>query len=354
MKIKYIINTLVLSGLLLGLSLWCALGPKSDFSESERRTLAVMPEVTWETVSTGKFASGFEAWAVDHFPARDTFRSIKAYFRLFAMGQKDNNGLYTKDGYLSKIEYPMNESMMDHAATLFTKIHDRHLTSGQKVWFAMIPDKNEHLSPLPLDYQLFEKKMAEKLPFATPISISPLLEPEDYYRTDTHWKQESITDVAQTLAEAMGTSISGKYETVTLETPFYGVYVGQSALSVKPDRLSYLTNSAIEGYKVSGAKAVYDLEKAQSRDPYEMFLSGNQPLITVKNPANTSGKRLIFFRDSFGSSIAPLLAEGYSEVVLVDIRYVASDFLGNFVNFENADVLFLYSTLLLNSSLGMR
>jgi len=130
--------------------------------------------------------------------------------------------------------------------------------------------------------------------------------------------------------------------------------VGQSALSVKPDRLSYLTNPVIEGYKVSGAKAVYDLEKAQSRDPYELFLSGNQPLVTVKNPANPSGKRLILFRDSFGSSIAPLLAEGYSEVVLVDIRYVASDFLGNLINFENADVLFLYSTLLLNSSLGMR
>ena len=85
-----------------------------------------------------------------------------------------------------------------------------------------------------------------------------------------------------------------------------------------------------------------------------MFLSGNQALVTVKNPVNTTGDRLIIFRDSFGSSIAPLLAEGYSEVILIDLRYVSSDMLGSFVDFAGADVLFMYSTLLLNSSLALK
>ena len=77
-------------------------------------------------------------------------------------------------------------------------------------------------------------------------------------------------------------------------------------------------------------------------------------MVNIRNPKNPDGKRLIIFRDSFGSSIAPLLAEGYSEIVLVDLRYINSEILGEYVDFENADVLFLYSTILLNNSLAMK
>ncbi len=353
MKIINIVTTLCTALVLLALSLFCLFGEKSDFSESERRLLAKKPEISWQTVFSGKFASDFEAYSVDHFPARSLFRSVKSYTRLFVLGQKENNDLYLKDGHLSKIEYPMNEPMLEHAATLFQKIREKHLTD-QSVYFAMIPDKNRLLGDLAMDYDLFSSRMQELLPGVTPIEIASLLEAGDYYRTDTHWRQESIVDVAEKLANEMGTSLSGQHEVKTLDTPFYGVYTGQAALKTEPDTIRYLTSPTIDGYQVSGAGAVYDESKAKGKDAYEFFLSGNQPLVRIKNPANPDSKRLILFRDSFGSAIAPLLAEGYSEVVLVDLRYLASDFVGNFVNFENADVLFLYSTLLLNSSLGMK
>jgi len=38
-------------------------------------------------------------------------------------------------------------------------------------------------------------------------------------------------------------------------------------------------------------------------------------------------------------------------VTLVDIRYIQVGVLGRYVDFENADVLFLYSTLVLNKRL---
>jgi hypothetical protein len=121
-------------------------------------------------------------------------------------------------------------------------------------------------------------------------------------------------------------------------------------MNVEPDTLSYLTNDTIKGYKVQGASAVYDMTKAESRDPYEMFLSGNQALVTVKNPACTTGDRLIIFRDSFGSSLAPLLAGSYSKIILADIRYVSSSALGRFIEFpEKCDVLFMYNTGTLNT-----
>ena len=56
------------------------------------------------------------------------------------------------------------------------------------------------------------------------------------------------------------------------------------------------------------------------------------------------------FRDSFGSAMAPLLAADYGKITLIDIRYIQADLLEKYVDFAGADVLFLYSTLVLNNS----
>ena len=69
-----------------------------------------------------------------------------------------------------------------------------------------------------------------------------------------------------------------------------------------------------------------------------------------ENPDCESDKELVIFRDSFGSSIAPLLSEGYAKITLVDIRYLRADLLDRFIEFKNQYVLFLYSTSVLNHS----
>ena len=83
---------------------------------------------------------------------------------------------------------------------------------------------------------------------------------------------------------------------------------------------------------------------------YEVFLSGSRSLLTIENPNASTDRELIIFRDSFGSSIAPLLVKDYAKVTLVDIRYIQIDVLDRFLTFEGQDVLFLYSTLVLNNS----
>jgi len=85
-----------------------------------------------------------------------------------------------------------------------------------------------------------------------------------------------------------------------------------------------------------------------------MFTGGSDALITIENQNATTDKHLIMFRDSFGSSIAPLFVDGYAKITLVDIRYISPDMLGRFIDFKNADVLFLYSTLVLNNSMSFK
>ena len=101
--------------------------------------------------------------------------------------------------------------------------------------------------------------------------------------------------------------------------------------------------------------AVYDKDKLTGYDPYDFFLSGPSALLRIENPKAAEKKNLIVFRDSYGSSLIPLLIDSYSSIVVVDLRYIAQKKLGELIDFEsdemaNADVLFLYGTILLNDS----
>lgn len=353
------ITTYVMIIFFLGLSLLCWLKKTDDFSDSERRELARFPEVSAEAIRSGEFTTEFESYTLDQFPFRDRFRTLKAVSTFYVFGQKDNNDVYIADGYASKLEYPMKEEGMDRAAGRFTYVYDKYMADTDvKVYFSIIPDKNYFLAEengyLSMDYELFYQKMQEKTAFAQYIDITQMLETGDYYRTDTHWRQEKLVPIAQEIGARMGVELAGEYEVKTLVNPFYGVYYGQSALPLAAEELQYLTSDVLENcvvYDFESGKniSVYDMEKAYGKDPYEMFLSGSLSLLTVENPAATTDKELILFRDSFGSSIAPLFAEGYAKITLVDIRYIHPDMLGRYVEFKGQDVLFLYSTLVLNN-----
>lgn len=341
----------------------CAFLPKNDFSESERRVLQDFPELSADSLLSGDFAGGFEEYATDTFPFRDAFRRVKAYSSKYIFNKSDNNGLFSQNGHLSKVEYPQSTPMLDHAAERFEFIYDSYLKdTNTNVYLSIVPDKNYFLDTLKLDYDKLTSYMQSKMPYAQYIDIFPTLAINDYYTTDSHWRQEYIGDTAKAIAAAMQSKISFNYTENVLEVPFYGVYVGQSAMNISPDTIKYLSNETIAScivtsYDTGSPKpaAMYDMDKANGRDPYEMFLSGNCSLLTIENPNAEKRRELVVFRDSFAGALVPLLCEGYSKITLVDIRYIQSAMLGSFVDFENADdVLFLYSTTLLNNSLAMK
>ena len=71
---------------------------------------------------------------------------------------------------------------------------EKHNKSNNNIYFTMVPDKNYFVNEgnLKLDYNKMENMLKEKLTFAEYIKISDMLELSDYYKTDTHWKQENI------------------------------------------------------------------------------------------------------------------------------------------------------------------
>ena len=355
-----LLTVCLLGAFLLTFSLWAYLKPDDAFSQSERRKLTPKPSCTVESIYSGRYMSDFETYAPDQFPLREQFRTLRSLTSLYLLRQRDTNGVYLAEGYVSRLEYPMQEDSIAHAARRFDYLYDTYLSGTNcRLYLSVIPDKNAFLASShgypALDYGAFTQSLREKAPYLTYLPIGDLLSLEDYYRTDAHWRQEKILDVAARLAGGMGVELTGSYTRKTLEKPFYGVYYGQAALPIAPEEMNYLTGGAIDtaavyNYETDTEGGIYDAEKAAGRDPYEMFLSGSVSLLRIENPQNTSGRRLVIFRDSFGSSIAPLLVEGYSSVTLVDIRYLASSRLGGFVDFTGCDVLFLYSAGVLNNS----
>jgi len=363
-KVKRIYLICLLSALFFGLSLFAIFKAPNDYSLSERRKLEQMPRISLQTLLNGRFMQDFEDYTLDQFPLRDSFRSLKANIAMHLMGQKDSNGLYIHNGSVAKMEYPLNEDSIEYAGKVFTGVYDKLLAGkADKVMFAIVPDKNCYLAEdagvLHMDYDEFFEKMRSATSFAEHIELRDFLSIDDYYLTDTHWRQESIVDAAQAIAEALGTGIPDKYEKVRLDEPFKGVYFSQLGLSLDTEELYYLTNDIISEFQVfdfesNKAIPVYNEALAAGADPYEMFLTGPLSLVTIENPNINTQKELIIFRDSFGSAIAPLLAQGYSKVTLIDIRYIQPMMLKSFVNFEGADVLFLYSSMVLNNSTTLK
>ena len=306
--------------------------------------------------------SEFTDYSLDQFPLRDSFRQLKALFHYNALQQGDNNGIYVSDGYAAKLEYPLNEGSVSNAMERFQTIYESYLSDSEKIIMAVVPDKGYYLAEkngyLAMDYEAMISDLQEALPWATYVDLTDTLTQEDYYSTDTHWRQEALPDTAQKLCEAMGVTAFRPEEltAVPLERPFYGVYYGQAALPMAPDTLTYLTNPILDGctvynYETGKTTGIYDMDQLAGDDPYEVFLSGAAALLTIENPACTDGRELVVFRDSFGSSIVPLLAGAYSKITLVDIRYVDSNYLPNLVDLSTADdVLFLYSAMVLNQS----
>ena len=352
------------------LALWLAVtvgawfSPAKAASEAERRPLAQMPALTWESLLSADFMQDFESCTLDQFPLRDSFRTLKALFHNYGLLQKDNNGIYIADGFAAKLDHTLNESAVAGATDRFDRVYDAYLqNSGCKIYVSVVPDKGYYLAQSngypALDYGALFEQVGQAMPWAEYIDITGSLSAQDYYFTDTHWRQERLFPVARKLAQAMGVALPDPeaFTVTALERPFFGVYYGQAALPMPSETMYILESDVLEGCTVTGfdtmgrptTRPVYDPADLESADLYDIYLSGVEGFLTIENPAAETDRELVIFRDSFGSSLAPLLVQSYAKITLVDIRYMHMDMLQRLMTFDDQDVLFLYSTLVLNN-----
>jgi hypothetical protein len=351
---------IVVFAMLLAGGVVTAVAPDQKVSVSERRKLAAFPAFTWERLWDGSFFGDMEGYLTDQFVPRESWREAKALTDRYVFQRMDNHDIYVAQGHAASMEYPLDEESVEGFARKMDRIRALYFPDS-KVYYALIPDKNYYLAPesghLLLDYDKMETLLAERLEDMTYIRLFDVLSLNQYYTTDSHWRQETLENVTAALAEAMGLAGNPfpKGYTVGTVYPFRGVYAGQAALPMASETLRYLITDETKTARVyhgeTGEQApVYDLSKADSLDPYELFLSGGSPFVRMDNPLNSSGRELVIFRDSYASALAPVLLGGYSRITLIDIRYMTPAFIPSLMELKGQDVLILYSTTLVNQS----
>lgn len=280
---------------------------------------------------------------------------------LFAKGEpQEGDKVYTAGGHWAE---DLGEADLESAARFAEKLKTLKtdlLTDGNRAFYAIVPDKGFYLpGETATDYQTLFAAADEGLAGSgiEKIDLTGALSLEDYYFTDSHWRQERLDGVVDALGAALGFSADLSAFDPMERQGFIGAYGKYGA--DQPETLTWLVSeatvaAAADNYQYPDATAVYDLERLDSDVPYDVFLSGATPLVTVTSPLADTDRALVIFRDSYASSLAPLLLEHYRTITLVDIRYMASGLVPQYVEFTDQDVLFLYSTFVVDQSAMLR
>lgn len=339
--------------------------PDRPVSETERRPLNQI--LTFRAYQESHFGADLasylaylEAYLLDQFPLRDRLLILSGISRVYGLGQRDNKGYYKFEGHLSKLDPTLRKKAVLDALALFINVQNQHLKPGSRPLFALIPDKNAFMADKGgyphYDYQALLDLVGEgldgKMDF---LSLKDFLTLDDFYRTDPHWDQARLLYLADRLLASLGRRGDLAYEDYDFSDPldYLGTFGGQAGLPVEKDKLTWLTNPLLDRMKVrdllTGEEGgIYDLSKGQGMDPYDLFLGGAKALLTIHNPEGRG--QLVVFRDSYGSSLIPLLAQSYEETVVIDLRYIKMDKALDLVDLHpEAQSLFLFSSSVLNS-----
>ena len=318
---------------------------KEEISIYERRKLKAFPKIK----DNNNFFDDLDKYLSDHFIFRQDFREVKGFVNYNLFNISINNKVTIKGDYLFELT-ETNYKSLDNIVAKVNDIVEKFNISDYE--FIAIPLKN-HYAGLDNVSEEIDEYLGVRMDNYH--SLKDLLSLSDYYHTDIHLKQERLGSVVSKILELC--DVEEKEIDYDLNTydRFYGSLYAKMAISMKPDTITYLTNDLLDSIKVYSVEDkdlldVYNVSELESLDPYSIYLNGPKAYLKIVNK-NVEDRKLIIFRDSYTSSIAPLLVPYFSEIELIDLRYYGSDLL----NIDgNTKVLFIYGSEVLNNSFSIK
>ena len=253
---------------------------------------------------------------------------------------------------------PLKEDSAARFCRKLQQLQGGALSEVSAFYWAIAPDKGVYTEPATTDYAAAYDYLEKNLAGMKGIDLAPALTLADYYRTDRHWRQEKLGPVISALGEAMNFSTEDSF-TVEQGSDFIGAYGPYLPSWTRAEPFYWLNSEMLEQVTVENMQRpdqtkIYWEPALESSNRYDFFLGGASPLITLKNPKAPANRKLILFGDSFASSLAPLLCESYSEITVVDLRYLGSSVLEEYLDAAGKEVLFLYSVWVVNNSAMLR
>ncbi len=324
-------------------------------SENENRYLAQFPSVSFTKLIDGDWQMDFEEYVNDQFVFRDEFVELKALSEV-AVGKIEYNGVFLADNMLIEdIAPPDYEITADNVNGIkqFMQNYDlpadimlvptaSHVLARKLPAFVESWDQAEYISEVYSELQEFNT-----------IDITyPLVANSDlytYYRTDHHWNTPTAYLAYVEYCNALGIT-PAEYNGEVVDTDFNGTLFSKSGIRfIEPDIIEAYKPSVetrltiTRGPTVEQFEGIYFPEYLTQKDKYAYFLGTNEFNVSISSSA-TSGEKLLIFKDSYSHCLAPMLAEHFSEVTLIDMRYAVGA-VSDVVDIESYDrVLFMLST----------
>ena len=329
--------------------------PDKSFSEMENRNLRLLPELTLNRFTSGRFMTEAERYASDQIAFRDGWVALKSLGEVIS-GKGENNGVYfgADDTLIRRVEEPDPDLMEENIGFLQTfseqtdvPVYFGLIPTSAWVWQEKLPAGAPSADEGDWIRWLYSQSGAEN------IDITSALEQhsgeEIYYRTDHHWTSLGAFHGANAILSAMGLEglDPADYVPVSVSNDFRGTnHSSAGAWWVAPDTImAYVTEEGKEvisnftGREEPGR--LYVPEQLEVKNKYAYFLGGNQPLCVIRS--QSGGPKILVIRDSYTDCLAPFLAERFGEVHLFDLRYNRLS-PGQYIRENGIDmVLILYS-----------
>lgn len=314
---------------------------EGELSPNERRMLAKAPDASLSSLISGNFATEVDTWLQDHFPARNFFVSLYSYLNRYTGRNATESIIMGKGDRLFNAPTAYDEAKLRTNGGLVKRFAEDNSLNTTLV---IIPSSGymleDELPKLHLEYDdgsivsgFSEAAGGSSIPvgelFSSAADVSSL-----YYRTDHHLTMQGSYLLYQSIAESLGFTPLPESEFSKRSFEFYGTSYGSSGLMLtKPDSLEVWTADSnsdiavttIDGGKETAHSGMIDESCLEDGvvDRYAAYLYSNHGITVIENP-NAEGGTLLVLKDSYGNAIVPFLANHYSRIVMLDVRYFNS------------------------------
>lgn len=327
---------------IFGMAVWFLLNPKSEYSSSEKRYLQQFPEISVNKVLDGSFGTEFESYFADQFPARSFWVGLNAYYTLDTGNNGANDVYNCNNGYLINKPVSTNNKLEKNVSAIvkFKNSIDVPVTvmfapSTGYVTDNVLPAVHDKYN----DDNYFEQ--TSKTLSENGIAFTDLRKTfkeayadgnQLYYKTDHHWTTLGAYTAYQKLCEQLNINPASKEKfDIKSYGGFYGTTYSTSGFwFTQPDSIQIWDNpentdknikvKISEGTNTDEFGSMYFYNHLDEDDKYPVFIDGNHALTEITN-SNAKGGTILLVKDSFSHSLAPFLAENYSKIILVDMRY---------------------------------
>lgn len=334
---------------------------KRSFSEAENRMLQQVPELTVDSLMSGKFMSQADSFVADQFPLRNQWIELKLGADK-ALGRQTSNGVYLgKNRFLIEdAAIPTEPSFSKNiaAVVLFANTYpDINMVmcivpNAVSVCDQLLPE-NAPVHDQSEDISYIKKITGPSLTFADVRDVLKAHKEEYiYYRSDHHWTSLGAKYAFEKMAGALKidpSEIIKYYDIVTVADDFSGTMASNSGdFSVKDSIDIYMPKIDDFQYVVEyvdlqkKSATIYNSSALEQKNKYEVFLGGNHPQINIKT-TNLNGRCLLVFKDSYANTFLQFLLPYYQSITVIDPRYYSDDCEKLIKDGAITDVLFLYN-----------